>query len=474
MKKILYTGLTGLLILLAACQDWIDVKPKTDLKSQELFSDESGFKSALIGIYTRMTKNNTYGLNLTSGFLERLVQRYDNYKKDQSADERAKIYKYETENDPKNKIKEIWLHMYRNIANINNLLMNLETNGEHILTPGYRELIKGEALGLRAFHYFDLLRLWGPIYQEDSLALTIPWRDQFTFNKAPQIRANELAGHILQDLLEAEELLKDDLADYEYNYQEPFIGQRKYRMNKYAVKALLARVYLYLGNKPKAAQYAQEVIDHSGLKLSTDNRQDVSLYEETLFALNMYEMEERYLSTWVESMYFTDGRENWISLTNATAVFEATTVGLNDIRYRNGYGFIHNAIAQLMCRKYLPSANSVYTGNVPLIRLAEMYYILAECVSLEDSPYYINKVRNARGISFNYNITYSPEYTEEVRIEQLNKEYQKEFFAEGQYFYFLKRQHATTFYRCPVKDEFKAYTFPIPDNEVEFGNIDTE
>ena len=102
-----------------------------------------------------------------------------------------------------------------------------------------------------------------------------------------------------------------------------------------------------------------------------------------------------------------------------------------------------------------------------------MYYILAESVSLEESVEYINKVRNTRGISRTYDIIYSSSYTDVERREALLKEYQKEFFAEGQFFYFLKRHNYETFYRCPVA-KMVYYVFPIPDDEVEFGSMTGE
>ena len=77
----------------------------------------------------------------------------------------------------------------------------------------------------------------------------------------------------------------------------------------------------------------------------------------------------------------------------------------------------------------------MYGEKIPLIRLAEMYYILAESVALSECGQYINAVKNARGISRAYDV--GTDVTEEQRLEELNKEYQKEFFAEGQYFYFL-------------------------------------
>ena len=59
----------------SACSDWFDVSPKTDIKTDDLFKDETGFQSALTGCYGNMTKDKTYGKNLTWYFLEKLVQR---------------------------------------------------------------------------------------------------------------------------------------------------------------------------------------------------------------------------------------------------------------------------------------------------------------------------------------------------------------------------------------------------------------
>ena len=113
--------------------------------------------------------------------------------------------------------------------------------------------------------------------------------------------------------------------------------------------------------------------------------------------------------------------------------------------------------------------SGLYGENIPLIRLSEMYYILAESVDLSECGQYINAVKNARGISRAYNL--GTNVTESQRLEALNKEYQKEFFAEGQYFYFLKRHNMSTFYRCPVEN-FSAYVLPVPDDEKTYGEAE--
>ncbi|MCB6973577.1 MULTISPECIES: RagB/SusD family nutrient uptake outer membrane protein [Butyricimonas] len=467
MRNILVVAICTVSLFLSSCQDWIDVNPKTDIEAEKFFTSEDGFKSALTGLYSMMTLEKSYGRQMTFDFVEKLVQRYDNYAPGAVTDEeRAAIYKYGETTSSKNAIADIWLKLYNEIANINNFLQYLETNGDVILTEGYRDLMKGEALGLRAFHYFDILRLWGPIYSLDSTKLCVPYRDKFDSESAPMMAANEVVKRIVADLQAAEELLKNDPMNYEHVAEEPFVGQRKHRMNKFAVKAMLARVYLYRGNKELAAQYAREVIEKSGLELVRNNQQDVSLYGETVFGLAMYDMEEKLKNYWVNGSSYDV--QYYITGNNASGLFEINEgIGLNDMRYRSGYGFNHTASNLLMCRKYL--GEGLYGEKIPLIRLAEMYYILAESVALSECGQYINTVRTTRGISRSNNL--GTDVTEEQRLEVLDKEYRKEFFAEGQYFYFLKRHNRSTFYRCPVEN-FSAYVLPVPDDEKTYGEAE--
>ena len=267
--------------------------------------------------------------------------------------------------------------------------------------------------------------------------------------------------------------------NYAYDANEIFTCERQYRMNKYAVKALLARVNLWVGDKEEAARYAREVIEGCELELVSDNSADVSMKGETLFGLSMDDMETKLRDYWSNDLL--NGRqfagnslcvileENW------QTVFEKLTIGVNDIRGNNFESDQSNP-KRYMCQKYLADDQYIVDGyceNVPLIRLAEMYYILAECVSLDESVEYINEVRITRGISRTNAYQAGDFQTEEDRLEALRNEYSKEFFAEGQYFYFLKRNNYETFYRCPVTNMQNYYVFPLPDDEVEFGGGST-
>ena len=80
MKKLdYYKWIVGvcLILILTACQDWLDVRPKTEIESKDLFESESGFKEALAGVYSNMTSQQLYGRDLTFGIIDALGQCWD-------------------------------------------------------------------------------------------------------------------------------------------------------------------------------------------------------------------------------------------------------------------------------------------------------------------------------------------------------------------------------------------------------------
>lgn len=97
---------------------------------------------------------------------------------------------------------------------------------------------------------------------------------------------------------------------------------------------------------------------------------------------------------------------------------------------------------------------------------------MCECAPLDEAGDYINEVRQKRGISRANNYTFT---NDSERIEALNLEYRKDFYAEGQYFHFLKLHEMTTFLNCPITSGMttQQYVFPLPDAEKEYGWTDS-
>lgn len=149
------------MLLLTSCSDWLDIQPQQEIKAKHLYTSEEGYKSALTGVYKLMTENALYGQALTYGYVSKLEQRYDRLGQEINLEREAELYDYKNNNTSSNTQSHIWEAMYNAIANDNNLLYYLNLQGNQYLSNELFSIIKGEALALRAYMYFDLLRMWG-------------------------------------------------------------------------------------------------------------------------------------------------------------------------------------------------------------------------------------------------------------------------------------------------------------------------
>ena len=96
------------------------------------------------------------------------------------------------------------------------------------------------------------------------------------------------------------------------------------------------------------------------------------------------------------------------------------------------------------------------TDMVPLIRLAEMYLILIENASLTEARQYFETFRQARGMDFAVSLG-----DETTRKNQVEKEYRKDFWGEGQLFYYYKRLNKTS-WNVPQSMTVPANGFVVP------------
>ena len=101
-------------LLTSGCSDWFDVSPKTDIKAEELFTTENGFRSALAGLYISMTDDDAYGDNLSFGMLDQMAQLYDMIPDGTTS--RDAIYIYDVENKKWSKAGKLALVKYQYIT----------------------------------------------------------------------------------------------------------------------------------------------------------------------------------------------------------------------------------------------------------------------------------------------------------------------------------------------------------------------
>ncbi len=503
MKQIIYILIITMLGL-TSCSDWLDVSPKTSIPADKQFESESGFKDALTGIYLKLGTTTLYAGDLTYAYLDELAGLYSDYPGYNISTVFDQRIVFDYENVFLGKKNSIYSTMYNIIANINNFLEYIDKNKDVLITERYYETMKGEALGLRAFLHFDLLRMFGPIYKEHPASKAIPYRTAFNKDATPVLSASEVVNAILKDLNEAETLLKESdpldfftsHTDEEYEGKNHFLVNREFRMNMYAVKAMLARVYCYKGDDDSrglAMQYAKQVIDATKYfalyKSQTASNYNSIRYAEQIFGITVNEFSNLLIGNYMDMENTTTQQHFYLNGEKFNFFYETADVGNTDWRKDAGMFQVVNGASgtDVFCRKYNQkplNAGYTYSGAdaVPLIRLPEMYYIVAECASsATESVDALNAVRFARGISYSDEIlttgyddldnTSKENRNQTKRINEIMKEYRKEYFAEGQLFYFLKAHNYSTYFGCDVEMMTEAhYQMTLPDDEYIFGN----
>ena len=454
-----------------ACSDWLDVQPKSQVKEEDLFASESGFRDALIGIYALMGLPETYGGNSTMGFVDVLAQTYSSVA---TAYNKAMVYDYQDET-VKSVVDTMWSSNYYAIANCNYLLSNIVANGE-VMNESLRSLIEGEALALRAFLHFDLLRGYAPSYKMGKDEPAIPYVREITNAPVAQSTVSQVLAYILEDLEKAKELLEpidpmgpsftdyteeDEYGADDYITDDGFWLYRKSRLNYYGVVALMARVYLYKEDMSNALTAALEVI-HSGRfefitdQIVADESRDYSFVEsmgrhEYISSLYVYDLKKG------RSELFFKDLSTYTCVMNAerkSSIFESIGLDL-DMRSKRLFAIPSGSQTEYVC-KY-------ETGTqIPLLKLSEMYLIAAEA---SGDISYLETLRSYRGYAT------QPLPADADLQQELRKEYQKEFIAEGQLFYYYKRQNLTSIPFTSQTMNRDVYVFPVPDNELEFGDF---
>ena len=205
-KYITSVVLASMALCCSSCSDWLDVNPKSQVKEEALFSKETGFQDALLGIYSTMGEHETYGGHSTMGLMEILAQTYSDVYSNSNMDA-AMEYKYDDET-VKGCIDDQWRGLYKAVANCNYLLKNVEENGG-VMTDKVRRIVKGEAMTARAYLLFDAMRAYAPSYTVGKDADAVPFVDHVTNAPVAPLTVAETTDKLIADVIAARELVKD-------------------------------------------------------------------------------------------------------------------------------------------------------------------------------------------------------------------------------------------------------------------------
>lgn len=452
----------------ASCNDWLSVQPESQVEDSELFSAESGFKEALAGVYSSMVSTSTYGKELTFGALSIMGQEWDNFPSTTYGD--LKEYDYD-KTYPTNLIAAIWSGNYNSIANANNLLKHLGATSLAFTGDNYA-IIKGEALALRAYLHFDLLRCFGVSWEVDPSKPSIPYCTEFTYHVTPQSTVSEVVEKILEDLDNAQDLLKVDpiLTGREVTILDDggYLINRTMHMNYWAVRALKARVYMWCHRYADAYTEAKAVVDSNNFTWATQaemsNGHDRSYVNEQVFALNNVNLKK------LGDTYFSESSNSTSFSLNSANLMSRFNRETTDVRFLYSFvsGETGDNIDKRYCTKYWQSSSdeSWYQNKMPMLRIGEMYLIMAEAADYTggDGLAILNDLRMVRNVQ-------PIEELEDDFIDYVIAEYRRELLGEGQVFFMFKRLNNDYVSGSSVDMVVnRAYTFPLPQDETEPGN----
>lgn len=495
MKKLNILLLLSFVFVALSCSKWLDVKPKAEIKSDVMLETEQGFKDAMVGCYMLTSNKTLYGQELTLTFLDGLAQQYK-YKTEGDTYPYYLSSRYEYNRSSVESIKDkIWLDMYNVIANLNNIINNIDAK-ESIMSPISYNVIKGEAYGLRAFLHLDLLRMFGygdlANRPEKLNEISIPYRTKYEKSDSPKLKIQDVLDKIKADLDVAIPLLysydpiskiAERPVDYYLDIEDLFMKKRSYHFNYNAAVATKMRLLMWEGKEG----YVQEVLALGDALIKTGTLQwisadninnviiserDLSFSNEQLFGVETYDRQEfiieRYFKVTLSTEFTSNSNAMFIPKTKADDIFEIMEdIGVSDYRYLRQ---LENVKEELQIIKYWNFLNNTgavgpYANAQPLLRTSEVYYMMAECRNRNgetaEAIKLLNTVRKNRGIAPQKDIALSLD--EEGVAKEIEKEYKKEFISEGQLFYFYKRLgYMQIDYSSTPELTDKEYVIPAP------------
>lgn len=412
MKKYQFILLCFIVFTCSCGDSWLELKPQTSVETDKAIQSSQDAEYAINGIYNTMQSYEYYGA--------RMVYYGDVTGEDAQAASNTKrcadyyLFQYNRDNAP----TSLWKYPYKIMRLANNILA---ANPSHISNN-----IKGQALAIRALALFDVNRVYGYPYTKNngqSLGGIIMLTPPLSTTKPTRNTVAECYAQIVEDLTVAIPLLD--------NSKTPG------KINRQAAKALLARVYLYMGNYTKALEYAETVITESnaiGYRLWTNAEYITAwvggLDTEVLFKIINTTVDNEGNES-LGNLYHEKGYKDIIPSSDFKALLneEASDIRLKFISSKGYY------------TKYIGNSTDEdqRSSDIPIIRLSEVYLIAAEAavqtLDNDKAVSYLNAIVSRANPSKTVSGT--------VTLAQVLKERRKELMGEGHRMFDAMRNNVT-------------------------------
>lgn len=344
----------------ASCENELDIDPKQREDANTTLSTETGVTNVLTGTYALAANGNAYGGRIllyadllgVSGSLNTTDLRWRG-----SYPELTQMYNKAMLSD--NAIIEGTYSRCYEIINATNTVIE---NIDKVKDPTRQAVMVGEASFLRSLAYFDLVRFFAKPFvagqANNQLGVVIRPNAIYNFN-VDLSKERSSVDEVYKVILDGLNLAYTNLP-----------AQNSFYADKYAAKALLARVYLQQGNYAMARDAANDVITNSTHGLSTNYaaafNHDTDQTEDVFSIQITKQTGVNDVNTFYESAN-NGGRGGDFSIRDHYLEKFSSPDDRATFNYEN------EANGRILTSKFIDQF-----ANVGVIRLAEMYLIRAE------------------------------------------------------------------------------------------------
>lgn len=483
-KKTLGTALLTLGLLTGCSKDYLNLQPRDAVSTDTFYKTQSDAIAATTAAYSQIQKDGFYGHSLWAMD----IMADNSYVGGGGAADGIEFQQLDNFSIPASNpvTTSLWQRGYLGIGAANQVLARVPAID---MDADLKNRCLGEAAFLRALYYFYLVRAFGDM----PLVLT-PANSPAEVASVTRNPATEVYAQIEKDLKDAITKL-DKFTSY--------TGDDVGRATKWSATALLAKVYLTEGKMPEALAQAQLVIKNSGKTLwpnygdnfnvDTENGQESLFEAQYKSGLNQYTTDgpgSAINEFWGARFYgkpyvvsaggygFNIPEKEFVDGYEPGDKRKAVTVFVPGDLYTNGPKDASGNVQVQPDPKVQPlegdpnnfNVRKFYAGalstiwdsplNVPILRLSEMYLIVAEAAGpTADGLSAINMVRNRAGL---------PALTTFTK-ETILRERRYEFAFEMDRWYDMKRSNTLLTNPGLIAKGIKPFNvvLPIPQQEID-------
>lgn len=431
-RTLLYIISAATLIGVTGCgKDFLTRDPKLSQSTEITLSTYDGLKNATFGAYYYLASTGWYGADWVLDAEMRSGNGRKSSYKNSGRCVQPYIWNYTEDNT-----SAMWAYCYYTVAMANNVIDNLEGKETAEVTTQDLNNLKAECLFLRAFSHFENVLTYGQPYtyvvKSDKESLGVPYV-YHTDAAGKPARETVISNYenVVNDLLEAESIIDPD-------YVHAGTADPAATVNINTIRALLSRVYLYMGEWQKAADYATLVIESGKYRLWTAAEYPTVWSAEAGTGEVIFEMygkrSNSAYGSWADISWVTspEGYGDPQVAPSLLALYED-----GDVRLKTYRTDANEESGLWWTAKYPGKGDNAAPdcNNVVIIRLSEMYLNRAEAIKNGATIPGTTAVRDLNAIA---TLRRASAYTTAGQ-KDIEQERRKELAWEGHYIYDLAR-----------------------------------